>query len=57
MIKKNSGTKEKKKLRDKLNIGEKVLVLAERIKKNLHQENYISSRYKILLILRETRHF
>ena len=32
MIKKHSDTKEKK-LRDKLNTGEKVLVLAERIKK------------------------
>ena len=48
---------ERKKLRDKLNIGEKVLVLGERIKKNLRRENFISNRYKILAILTETRHF
>ena len=54
--KKNTGTKEKK-LRDKINTGEKVLVLAKRIKKNLHQENSISSQYKISAILTEMRHF
>ena len=47
----------RKKVRGKLNIGEKVLVLGERIKKNLHQESFISNRYKILPILTETRHF
>ena len=45
----------KKKVRDKLNIGEKVLVLAERIKKHLRRENFISCWYKISPILMETR--
>ena len=54
--KENTGTK-KKKLRDKLNIGEKVLVLAERIKKYLCHGNSISSQYKILPILTVAWHF
>ena len=54
--KKNTGTKERK-LRGKINTGKKVLVLAKRIKKNLHRENSISSQYKISAILTEMRHF
>ena len=47
----------RKKLRDKLNISEKVLVLVERIKKNQRSGNCTSSQYKILPILTEMRHF
>ena len=47
----------RKKLRDKLNISEKVLVLVERIKKNQRSGNCASSQYKILPILTEMRHF
>ena len=45
----------RRKLRDNLNIGEKVLVLAESIKRNLHQENSISSLFKTF-ILTKRRH-
>ena len=36
----------KKKLCNSLEIGEKVLVLAEMIKKNQHLENFISKQFK-----------
>ena len=45
----------RKKVRDKLNIVVKVLVLAEKIKKYLRWENFISCWYKIPPILTETR--
>ena len=45
----------RRRLRDNLNISEKVLVLAEEKKRNLHQENSISSLFKTFLILTKRR--
>ena len=47
----------RRRLRDNLNISEKVLVLAEEKKRNLHQENSISSLFKTFLTLIKRRHF
>ena len=44
--KKKYGRK-KKKLRENLTIVERVYVLAERIKKKVHLENFINNQYKI----------
>ena len=43
--------RKRKKLRGKLNIGERVYVLAERIKKKAHLESSIKKQYRILIIL------
>ena len=40
-------SKKRKKLREDLKIGERVYLLAERIKKKVHQANFTSSLYKI----------
>ena len=45
----------RRRLRDNLNISEKVLVLAEEKKRNLHQESSISSLFKTFLILTKRR--
>ena len=45
----------RRRLRDNLNISEKVLVLAEEKKRNLHQENSIISLFKTFLILTKRR--
>ena len=50
-------SRKRKKLREKLNVGEKVLVLAERIKKNLPLKNFISSLYRTLPISIGKEHF
>ena len=43
--------RKRKKLREKLNAGERVYVLAERIRKKAHLESFTSKRYRILAIL------
>ena len=43
--------RKRKKLREKLNIGERVYVLAERIKKKMHLESSIKKQYRMLVIL------
>ena len=45
----------RRKLQENLNVGERVLVLAERIKKNQHLENFISNLYKVLPILTKNK--
>ena len=44
----------KRRLRNPLDIGEKVLVLAGRLKKKMHQEGYVKAQEKIDLFLTET---
>ena len=44
-------SRNRKKLSENLKIGEKVYVLAERIKKKVHQENFINNPCKTLAIL------
>ena len=44
-------SRKRKKLSENLKIGEKVYVLAERIKKKVHQENFINNPCKTLAIL------
>ena len=43
--------KKRKKLREDLNIGEKVYVLAERIRKKVLQASFINSLYRTLVTL------
>ena len=42
--------RKRKKLREKLNAGERVYVLAERIRKKAHLESFTRKRYRILAI-------
>ena len=44
-------SRKRKKLSENLKIGEKVYVLAERIKKKVHQENFINNPCKTIAIL------
>ena len=46
--------RKRKKLRENLNIGEKVYVLVER--KKAHQENFISNQFRIFVILAKIPH-
>ena len=46
----------RRKLWDNLNIGENILVLTERVKGILHQENSINTQFRTFLILTKERH-
>ena len=53
MLKKDAN---KRKLREPLAIGEKVLVLSERLKRKMHQVNYINLQHKIKAFLIKIRY-
>ena len=46
----------KQKLREELDIGEKMLILAKRIKKNQHLVNFINKHFKIFIIFRKKKY-